>query len=89
VRIYSGEVDIPLESSITGTFQQSKQRRALSGPGPTPDDDDDTVMGLALSQPNEVVAVTGHQDAATVVCGLEDHQVVASCDRKSRTLTTS
>jgi hypothetical protein len=59
VRIYSGEVDVALESSIAGAFQQSKQRRPLSRPGPTPDDDDDTVMRLALGQSNEVVPVTG------------------------------
>jgi len=75
MRIDSGEVDVALESSITGAFQQSKQRRALSRPGPTPDDDDDTVMRLALRQSNEVVPVAGHQDAPVVVRGLEDHRV--------------
>jgi hypothetical protein len=73
MRIDSGEVDVALESSITGAFQQSKQHRALSRPGPTPDDDDDTEMRLALRQSNEVVPVAGHQDAPVVVRGLEDH----------------
>jgi hypothetical protein len=75
MRIDSGEIDIALEARLTGAFQQPKQRRALSRPGPAPDDDDDTAMGLALGQSNEIVPVAGHEDAAVVVRSLEDDRV--------------
>jgi len=71
----SRKVDVVLEASFAGAFQQTKQRRSLCRAGPAPDDDDDAVMRLAFRQVDEVVAVAGHQKTTVFLCKLEDNEI--------------
>ena len=70
-RPYSGEVDVVLETSLSGVLQEPKQRRPFGSPGPAADDDHDAVMELLCCEMEKVVPVAGQQHAAALVGKLE------------------
>jgi hypothetical protein len=77
MELQSGEVDIAHESRFTCTFQQAKQRRAFCRTRPASDDDNDAAVSLSRRKLDEVVAVTGDQQAILLMSECKDERV---CD---------
>ena len=66
-RTRSCEVDIAPKACFICAFQQAKQRRTFCRTRPASDDDNDAVMSLSRRKLDEVVAVTGEQQATLVM----------------------
>jgi hypothetical protein len=66
---------LPLEAGFAGAFQQKKECRSLGRTSATPDENDDAVMGLSLSQFDEVVTVASHHHAIVVMREPPDERI--------------
>jgi hypothetical protein len=71
----SSKVDVVLEAGFACAFQQTKECHSFCRTTLSSHDDDDAVMRLPRSQLDEVVTVTGHQDATVFVRKLEDDRI--------------